>query len=90
MNGDDLSVDPSSVALSAIDCANRTPLKISKPPAHRHSRRHAHRSRANELLHNQVIVIRGDKIETVGDAASTQVPEARKVIDLSNATVLPA
>src|SRR5208337_999410 len=45
--------------------------------------------RANEPLHNQVIVIRGDKIESVGDAASTQVPSGAKVIDLSNATVLP-
>ena len=34
--------------------------------------------RANEPLHNQVIVIRGDKIESVGDAASTQVPDGRK------------
>ena len=45
--------------------------------------------RANGPLHNQVIVIRGDKIESVGDAASTQVPAGTKVIDLSNATVLP-
>ncbi len=45
--------------------------------------------RANEPLHNQVIVIRGDKIESVGDAASVQVPAGAKVIDLSNATVLP-
>jgi imidazolonepropionase-like amidohydrolase len=45
--------------------------------------------RANEPLHNQVIVVRGDKIESVGDTASTQVPAGAKVIDLSNATVLP-
>ena len=45
--------------------------------------------RANEPKHNQVIVIRGDKIESVGDAASVQVPAGAKVIDLSNATVLP-
>ena len=45
--------------------------------------------RANEPKRNQVIVIRGDKIESVGDAASTQVPVGAKVIDLSNATVLP-
>src|ERR1022692_543247 len=45
--------------------------------------------RANEPKHNQVIVIRGDKIEAVGDAASTQVPAGAKIIDLSNATVLP-
>jgi imidazolonepropionase-like amidohydrolase len=45
--------------------------------------------RANEPLHNQVIVVRGDKIESVGDTASTQVPAGAKVIDLSNARVLP-
>src|SRR5450759_1644887 len=45
--------------------------------------------RADEPKHNQLIVIRGDKIEAVGDAASTQVPAGAKVIDLSNATVLP-
>jgi imidazolonepropionase-like amidohydrolase len=45
--------------------------------------------RANQPKHNQLVVIRGDKIETVGDAASTQVPAGAKVIDLSNATVLP-
>ena len=45
--------------------------------------------RVNEPKHNQVIVIRGDKIESVGDAASLQVPAGAKVIDLSDATVLP-
>ena len=38
---------------------------------------------------NQVIVIRGDKIESVGDAATTKVPEGAAVVDLSSATVLP-
>jgi imidazolonepropionase-like amidohydrolase len=45
--------------------------------------------RANKPQHNQVIVIRGDKVESVGDAASVQVPAGAKIIDLSNATVLP-
>jgi imidazolonepropionase-like amidohydrolase len=45
--------------------------------------------RADEPKHNQVIVIRGDRIESVGDAASAQAPAGAKVIDLSNATVLP-
>jgi len=38
---------------------------------------------------DQVIVVRGNRIETVGDAASTKVPEGARVIDLSGATVLP-
>ncbi len=45
--------------------------------------------RADSPKHNQVIVIRGDRIDSVGDAASAQIPADAKVIDLSNATVLP-
>lgn len=45
--------------------------------------------RANEPKHNQVIVVRGERIETVGDAATVKVPADANVIDLSNATVLP-
>jgi imidazolonepropionase-like amidohydrolase len=38
---------------------------------------------------DQVIVIRGNRIESVGDAASAKVPAEAKVLDLSNTTVLP-
>src|SRR6266567_6731729 len=38
---------------------------------------------------DQVIVVRGNRIESVGDAASAKVPAEAKVLDLSNATVLP-
>ncbi len=38
---------------------------------------------------NQAIVIRGDKVESVGDAASTKIPDGATVLDLSHATVLP-
>ena len=38
---------------------------------------------------DQVIVVRGNRIETVGDAASTKIPEGATAIDLSRATVLP-
>ncbi|HEY3053504.1 MAG TPA: hypothetical protein VGK04_08970, partial [Thermoanaerobaculia bacterium] len=37
---------------------------------------------------NQVIVIRGNRIESVG-GASTAIPAGANVIDLSNMTVLP-
>lgn len=37
----------------------------------------------------QVIVVRGNRIESVSDAASAKVPEGAAVIDLSRATVLP-
>jgi imidazolonepropionase-like amidohydrolase len=39
--------------------------------------------------HNQVIVIRNHRIESVGDAATTQAPAGATVLDLSQATVLP-
>jgi imidazolonepropionase-like amidohydrolase len=45
--------------------------------------------RADAPLHNQIIVIKGDKVESVGPAASTHAPAAATVIDLSHATVLP-
>lgn len=43
--------------------------------------------RTNAPLHNQTIVIRGNRIESVG--ADSAVPAGARVIDLSNATVLP-
>jgi len=45
--------------------------------------------RADAPLHNQVIVIRGNRVESVGDAASTKPPANARIIDLSHATVLP-
>ncbi|HEX6907502.1 MAG TPA: amidohydrolase family protein, partial [Terriglobales bacterium] len=44
--------------------------------------------RAESPLHNQVIVIRGDKVESVG-ASGSRIPPGANVIDLSHATVLP-
>ena len=38
---------------------------------------------------DQVIVVRGNRIESVGDAASAKIPAGAAVIDLSRATVLP-
>ncbi len=39
--------------------------------------------------HDQVIVIRGNRIESVSAAASAKIPTGATVIDLSQATVLP-
>src|SRR4030088_526909 len=38
---------------------------------------------------NQVIVVRGNRIESVGDSASAKIPDGAAVIDLSRSTVLP-
>src|SRR5207247_7463418 len=39
--------------------------------------------------HDQAIVVRGQRIEAVGDASSTRVPAGAAIIDLSSSTVLP-
>ena len=38
---------------------------------------------------NQVIVLRGNRIESVGDAGALKIPDGARVIDLSAATVMP-
>jgi imidazolonepropionase-like amidohydrolase len=45
--------------------------------------------KSDQPRHDQVIIIRGDQIDSVSDAASAKVPPDANVIDLSNATVLP-
>jgi len=41
------------------------------------------------VKHDQVILIRGNLVESVGDAASAKIPAGANVIDLSHSTVLP-
>jgi imidazolonepropionase-like amidohydrolase len=45
--------------------------------------------KSDHPLHDQVIVIRGNRIESVSDAAAAKTPPGATVIDLSKATVLP-
>src|SRR6266576_5546567 len=45
--------------------------------------------KSGEPRHDQVIIIRGDRIESVSDASSTKPPTGAPIIDLSKATVLP-
>lgn len=45
--------------------------------------------KSDQPRHDQVILIRGDQIDSVSDAASAKVPPDANVIDLSKATVLP-
>lgn len=44
---------------------------------------------SGKVLQNQAILIEGDKVKSVGDAASISIPSQAKVIDLGNVTVLP-
>jgi imidazolonepropionase-like amidohydrolase len=46
-------------------------------------------SKSGKLLDNQVILLAGEKIAEVGSAERVQIPKNARVIDLSNATVLP-
>jgi len=43
----------------------------------------------NTVKHDQVIVIRGQRIDSVADAASVKIPSGVNIIDLSHSTVLP-
>jgi imidazolonepropionase-like amidohydrolase len=45
--------------------------------------------KSDKPRHDQVIVIRGNRIESVSDAASAKAPAGATVIDLSQETVLP-
>ena len=45
--------------------------------------------KSDQPRHDQVIVIRGNRIESVSDAANAKIPSGATVIDLSQATVLP-
>jgi imidazolonepropionase-like amidohydrolase len=46
-------------------------------------------SHTGQMLQDQVIIARGERIEEVGAAASVHIPAGAQVIDLSQATVLP-
>ncbi len=45
--------------------------------------------KSDKVMHDQVISVRGNRIESVGDASGAQIPPDAAVIDLSDKTVLP-
>ena len=45
--------------------------------------------KSDKPRHDQLVVIRGNRIESVSDAATAKLPAGASVIDLSRATVLP-
>jgi imidazolonepropionase-like amidohydrolase len=45
--------------------------------------------RSGQLLTNQVVLIEGERITDVGPTASVAIPAGAKIIDLSQATVMP-
>ncbi len=46
-------------------------------------------SKTAQMLNNQVILIQGDRITEAGPEDRVKIPDGAKVIDLSQATVLP-
>ena len=45
--------------------------------------------KSDAVRHDQVIVVRGDRIESISDSAATKIPANAEVVDLSHQTVLP-
>ena len=45
--------------------------------------------KSDKVRRDQVIIVHGNRIESVGDAASAKIPTGANVIDLSKATLLP-
>ena len=45
--------------------------------------------KSDSVRRNQIIIIRGNRIESISDAAAANVPAGSDVIDLTHATVLP-
>jgi imidazolonepropionase-like amidohydrolase len=50
---------------------------------------HLFDAKAGQMLTDQVVLIKGDRITDVGPAARVTIPPEAKVLDLSKATVLP-
>src|SRR5579871_4625275 len=77
---------PLCISASAQD-RERTPARQSAGIAIRAG--HLFDAKSGQLLANQIILVRGEKIQSVGPADRIQIPSEDRVIDLSNATVLP-
>ena len=46
-------------------------------------------SKSGRILENQIVLVEGERISSVGSADQVQIPAGAQVIDLSKATVLP-
>ncbi|HET7183921.1 MAG TPA: amidohydrolase family protein [Terriglobales bacterium] len=80
----------SSASASAQFSPGRTPTAVAAPPqviAIRAGR--LIDGKSDQPRANQLVLIRGNRIESVGDAASAQLPPNAQVIDLTRATMLP-
>src|SRR4051794_30102192 len=65
------------------------PKKPSEPKTSYLIAGHLFDGTSDQLLDKTVVVISGERIESVGPAGSIQIPSGAEVIDLSDLTVLP-
>jgi imidazolonepropionase-like amidohydrolase len=79
----------SFVALFLIILGTVIPLWAQTPQAVAIRAGHLFDSKSGQMLANQVVLITGEKITEVGAADRVQIPSGARVIDLSQATVLP-
>src|SRR5712692_226248 len=79
----------SFVGLLLIIMGTVKPFWAQTPPAIAVRAGHLFDSKSGQMLANQVVLINGDKITEVGAADRIQIPSGARVVDLSQATVLP-
>src|ERR1700730_2377700 len=77
------------IALLIAMFAMTTPFWAQTPQVVAVRAGHMFDSKSGQMLTNQIVLINGEKINEVGPADRVQVPAGARVIDLSQATVLP-
>ena len=70
-----------------LAAAASLPAQTAPPTAVRAG--HLFDSKSGQMLSNQVILIQGERITEVGPEDKVKIPDGAKVIDLSQATVMP-
>ena len=86
-----------AIALSALPAVAQTasltgPVPVAEQPASSIEYVRAGKLldvRSGKILDDQIVVIRGARIERVAPAREQQIPAGAKIVDLSRATVLP-
>lgn len=79
----------SSLLTSLLMFATATPARAQAPSVVAIRAGRLFDSKTGKLAENQIILIEGEKITSVGPGDSVQIPPGAQVIDLSKATVLP-
>ena len=86
------AIAPSALPVLAQTASLTGPVPVAEQPASSIEYVRAGKLldvRSGKVLDNQIIVIRGARIDRVAPAREEQIPAGAKVVDLSRATVLP-